>query len=66
LGSNDQIQFEDQVLNYSLISRFNYENRNLNVCEYISVLDEKFEKGRYQINVFNEKELISSSEFELK
>jgi regulator of replication initiation timing len=44
LGSNDQIQFEDQVLNYSLISRFNYENRNLNVCEYISVLDEKFEK----------------------
>src|SRR5690606_17149006 len=24
LGSNDQIEFEDEVLNYSLISRFNY------------------------------------------
>ena len=67
LGSNDQIEFEDQVLNYSLISRFNYENRNLNICEYINELeDSKFEKGRYKINVFNDKALISSSEFELK
>jgi regulator of replication initiation timing len=67
LGANDQVQFEDQVLNYSLISRFNYENRNLNICEYVAALeDSKFEKGRYTINLFNEKELISSSEFELK
>jgi len=67
LGSNDQIQFEDQVLNYSLISRFNYENRNLNICEYINVMeDTKFEEGSYKINVFNDKELISSSEFVLE
>ncbi|MBO6880544.1 MULTISPECIES: chromosome partitioning protein ParA [Winogradskyella] len=67
LGANEQIQFEDQVLNYSLISRFNYENRNLNICEYINVLeDSKFEEGRYKINVFNDKELISSSEFVMK
>lgn len=67
LGSNDQINFEDQVLNYSLISRFNYENRNLNICEYISSSnDSKFEKGRYKVNVFSDKELISSSEFEMK
>ncbi|WP_422104721.1 chromosome partitioning protein ParA [Winogradskyella sp.] len=67
LGANNQIQFDDQVLNYSLISRFNYENRNLNICEYISQTDNsKFEKGRYQISVFNDKEMISSSEFELK
>lgn len=67
LGTNDQIEFEDQVLNYSLISRFNYENRNLNICEYIAQSeDTDFEKGRYQINVFNDKELISTSEFTLK
>ncbi len=67
LGANDQVQFEDQVLNYSLISRFNYENRNLNICEYVSTLDDtKFEQGRYKVNVFNDKELISSSEFTLK
>lgn len=67
LGSNDQIEFEDEVLNYSLISRFNYENRNLDICEYVSSLENsKFESGRYKINVFNEKTLVSSSEFELK
>ena len=67
LGANAQIAFDDQVLNYSLISRFNYENSNLNICEYINELeDSNFEKGRYKINVFNDKALISSSEFELK
>jgi len=67
LGSNDQIQFEDQVLNYSLISRFNYENRNLNVCEFVSKDDdEKFVSGRYIVNVFNDKSLISTSEFTMK
>ncbi len=67
LGANDQVQFEDQVLNYSLISRFNYENRNLNICEYVAPPeDSKFEKGRYKINVFSDKELLSTSEFELK
>ncbi|NRD20215.1 chromosome partitioning protein ParA [Winogradskyella eckloniae] len=67
LGANDQVQFEDQVLNFSLISRFNYENRNLNICEYVSPSeDSKFEAGRYKINVFNDKALISSSEFTLK
>ena len=66
LGTNNQIQFDDQVLNYSLISRFNYDKRNLNVCEYISKGEDKFEKGRYTVNVFNEQQLISTSEFELK
>ncbi|RED45398.1 hypothetical protein DFQ10_102266 [Winogradskyella eximia] len=67
LGSNDQVEFEGEVLNYSLISRFNYENRNLNICEYINELeDSKFEKGRYKVNVFNDKSLISSSEFTMK
>ncbi|MCC1484163.1 chromosome partitioning protein ParA [Winogradskyella immobilis] len=67
LGSNNQVQFEDQVLNYSLISRFNYENRNLNICEFVAPdQDTKFVKGRYIVNVFNDKELISNSEFTLR
>ncbi|MDG5491875.1 chromosome partitioning protein ParA [Psychroserpens sp. SPM9] len=65
LGANEQIQFDETVLNYSLISKFNYENRNLNICEFVAPNDE-FEKGRYVVNVFNAKELISSSEFTLK
>ncbi|WP_295832409.1 chromosome partitioning protein ParA [uncultured Winogradskyella sp.] len=67
LGANNQVEFEDQVLNYSLISRFNYENRNLNICEFVAPAgDDKFEKGRYIVNVFNENILISTSEFSLK
>lgn len=67
LGANNQVEFEDKVLNYSLISRFNYENRNLNVCEFVAQNgDEKFEKGRYIVNVFSDKDLISTSEFTLK
>jgi len=67
LGADEQVKFGEQVLNYSLISKFNYENGNLDICEFIDAKeDEKFESGLYQINVFNANELISSTEFSLK
>lgn len=67
LGSNEQVQFGEKTLNYSIISKFNYENNSLNICEFVaSKGDGKFEKGRYTVNVFNEKDLVSSSEFTLK
>jgi len=67
LGLNEQVQFGEKSLNYSVISKFNYENTSLNVCEFVeSNSDGKFEKGRYIVNVFNEKELVSTSEFTLK
>ena len=67
LGVNEQVTFGEKVLNYSLVSKFNYENDNLAVCEYVLPKgDGKFTKGRYRVNVFNEKDLVSSSEFTLK
>jgi hypothetical protein len=67
LGLNEQVQFGEQTLNYSLISKFNYENNSLNICEYIAKNGkEDFEEGRYVVNVFNEKDLVSTSEFTLK
>jgi hypothetical protein len=68
LGSNDQIVFGEESLNYSVISKFNYENNNLDICEFITKKNEKdrFEKGAYKVNVFNGKELISSSQFTLR
>lgn len=65
LGSNEQIQFDETILNYSLISKFNYENKNLDICEFVAPNDD-FESGRYIVNVFNENELVSTSEFTLK
>ncbi|GAA4270192.1 chromosome partitioning protein ParA [Hyunsoonleella aestuarii] len=67
LGLNDQVQFGEKILNYSMISKFNYENSNLNICEFVvSKGEDKFAKGRYVVNVFNQKDLVSSSEFTLK
>jgi hypothetical protein len=65
LGANEQITFDEKTLNYSIISKFNYESANLDICEFVSG-PEKFEKGRYIVNVFNEKDLVSTSEFTLK
>ncbi len=68
LGANDQIVFGEESLNYSVISKFNYENDNLDICEFITKKNEKdrFEKGNYKVNVFNGKELVSSSQFTLR
>ena len=55
-------------MTYSLISKFNYENKNIDICEFVTTREgkEKFAKGRYTVNVFNKKELISNSEFTLR
>lgn len=67
LGLNEQVQFGEKTLNYSMISKFNYENGSLNICEFVaSKGDSDFEKGRYIVNVFNAKDLVSSSDFTLK
>lgn len=67
LGANEQVTFDDKTLNYSIVSKFNYENSSLNICEFVeSKTSKDFEKGRYIVNVFNEKDLVSTSEFTLK
>jgi len=68
IGVNKQLAFDEKVLTYSLISKFNYENENIDICEFVATREgkEKFAKGRYTVNVFNKKELISNSEFTLR
>jgi hypothetical protein len=65
LGANEQITVGYENINYSLISKFNYENRSLNICEFVSPKGE-FAEGRYTVNVYNTKELVSTTEFTLK
>lgn len=66
LGVNEQVQFGEKTLNYSLVSKFNYENANLNICEFVGPGADGFEKGRYTVNVYNAKDLVSTTEFTLK
>ena len=65
MGLNNELVFNEDVLNYGLISSFNYENNNLDICEYISS-DEKFETGNYTVNIFNKNALLSSTTLTLK
>ena len=67
LGLNEQIQFEEKVLNYSLISKFNYESKNLDICEFLEARgDDSFSSGRYVVNVFDQNRYVSTSEFTLE
>ncbi len=67
LGANEQLQFGEETLNYSLISKFNYENKNLNICKFIGRTGkEDFEKGSYKVNIFNTNERIAGHEFTLR
>lgn len=68
LGTNDQVIFGEESLNYSVISKFNYEDDNLDICEFIGKKNkkDKFEKGTYKVNVFNGKELVTSTQFSLR
>ncbi len=67
LGENKQIQFGSTLVNYSVISKFNYENSSLNICEFVAKEEkEKFEKGRYIVKIYNEKGLVANTEFTLK
>ncbi len=63
LGANEAVIFEDQTINYSLISSFNYEAKNLDICEYLPKTNEKedFAKGTYKLNIFDRNRLVSST-----
>lgn len=65
LGANEQIEIGDKSINYSLVSKFNYENRSIDICEFVSPNGE-FAEGNYTVNVYNEKELVSTTKFNLQ
>ena len=71
LGLNEQVTFGEgekaKTINYSTISKFNYEGSSLNICEFLDKTSEAdFSEGRYIVNVFNQKDLVSTSEFTLR
>jgi hypothetical protein len=67
LGENEKVMFGEQSLNYSLISTFNYNSKDLDICEFI-VKGEKedFKEGNYKVNIFDKNRLVSSSKFTLE
>ena len=67
IGPDGQLVTGEKTIDYTLTSKFLYENANLNICEFLSPKSEDgFEKGRYTVNVFNKKEMVSTTDFTLK
>ena len=68
LGANEAVIFEDQTVNYSMISSFNYEDTNLDICEYLGKANEDadFAEGNYKVNVFDRNRLVSATSINLE
>ena len=66
IGSNTPIQYEEDVLKYSYVSAFTYNNELLDVCDFVAADEADYEKGVYTVNVFDQNRLVSTSTFTLK
>lgn len=66
LGENAQITFDDKLLNYSFKTGFNYDNKALDICEYLSEPKDGFVKGTYHVNVFRGAERVAKNTFKLE
>ena len=52
LGENSQVQFGDDILTYSLISKFNYENKDLDICEFVGPNGKDFEATNFSLGYY--------------
>lgn len=67
LGKNELVTIEDKTVNYSTISEFIYEKQPVDVCEYITTKNKKYNPGTYQVRVFDEDLVeVAKSSFKLK
>ncbi len=66
LGENSTLKFGNNILDYTLKSKFNYDKKALNICEYISEPKKGFAKGTYFINVFRNDKIVANNSFDLE
>jgi regulator of replication initiation timing len=64
LGEAKSITFGGKDLSYSFISRVKYENKTVQVSQDLAGKD--FAKGLYTVNVFDQDQLVSSTNFTLR
>jgi len=66
LGENTVVAFDDKTLNYSFKTEFNYINKALDICEFLTAPKKGFDKGNYFVNVFSGSDMISNTSFVLE
>ena len=55
LGANDSTSEGDNTVNYSTSTHFIYDNKSLDVCDFIAKTSKAFEKGSYKITIYDDK-----------
>ncbi len=68
LGENTTVTNEEgTAINYSKATNFFYENKSLDVCDYINKPGDEFAKGNYTVNLYDDNlRLLGTSKFTLK
>jgi uncharacterized membrane protein len=64
LGEKQTETFGANTLTYSFTTTVSYENKSVDVCEFLAGKD--FEKGTYFVNIFDKGELVSKTSFNLR
>ncbi|MDF4222826.1 MULTISPECIES: hypothetical protein [Maribacter] len=66
-GSNSMTNDNGASITYSKQTNFYYENKSLDVCDYISKPSGDFKDGNYMVNVYDDQlKLLGTSKFMLK
>jgi hypothetical protein len=66
-GGSTKSSEEGASVSYSKGTNFYYENKNLDVCDYINKPAGDFQEGNYMVNVYDERlKLLGTSKFTLK
>lgn len=66
LGEKKVQNFADKTLTYSFTTDVAYENKSVDVCEFLDNNGVDFEKGAYFVNIFDKDMLVSKTTFTLK
>ena len=66
LGENREAAFDGEVIKYSTISKFYYENNELDICENIGPKGKQFAEGKYDVKIYDKASLLAQTSFVLK
>ncbi len=66
LGDKKIQNFDDMTLTYSFTTTVAYDNKAVDVCEFLDGKGKDFEKGTYFVNIFDKSELVSKTSFSLR
>lgn len=66
LGDKQTETFGPDTLTYSFTTTVAYENKSMDVCEFLDGKGKDFEKGTYFVNIFDKGELVSKTSFTLR